>query len=501
MSGLRGGRRHGGARETARDSGTGDGRRVVVTMAYHDWQFDVRRALIGGAKVIVMACGARSGKDRGGNMMGLELMHRKAAARLEAEKRGAQRMIPRVNCWMVAPTDKLWQQNWDEFLAFIPPVLIVEKNKQAGLIRLRGDIVIKFKSADRPEMLVSEGLDFLIVTEASRVRDGKVWYESLLPRLSSPGRDGVAMLNGTPKVGKGHWYRQVWEKAKAFEEQFYRKHGTLDGCSMRQWKLPSSCNPEMTESVLRELQAQMTDRAFRSEILAEWPDEDEKPFRDSDIDAMDVTSGITESGVVPEKPARGYVKALDIARRKDETFCVCGVPGVGTVEGRDLGEEFHPAEVVDGFRLVGKRLSYQIAKCVEMEKRYPGEWIVDGTGTGGQYFIDQMREAMPGVRVTDFHFGYDSKVELCEGLEYGVEKRGLVIRRDLCGAKLTDELKRQLSIFECEITDKNRLNYHGPGGKEDDGTIALGLFWSKVQYRGARVDNFNHAELLAKIFG
>lgn len=499
MSVSRGGRRHGGEREQAVDSGTGNGKRAVVRMRYHEWQMGVRRALINGARLVVLACGARSGKDRAGNMMGMELMIRKAAARVEAERRGADRMIPRVNAWMVAPTDKLWQQNWDEFLAFIPPVLIVEKNKQAGLIRLRGDICIKFKSADRPEMLVSEGLDFLIVTEASRVRDGKVWYESLLPRLSSPGRDGVALLNGTPKCGKGHWYYKVWELARNTEAAWLKKHGKLDGCQMRQWKLPSSCNPEMTPSVLADLKSQMTERAYRCEIMAEFPDEDEKPFRDGDINRL-VVDSITggperdSSGRIPPPPG-GWVKSLDIARRKDATFGFAG--GKWDGEG-DVGLP----QVVDGFRIVGKRLSRQIQACVEFEEKYPGGiWIVDGTGTGGDYFIDALREAIPGSRIIDFNFSYDTKVDLCEGLEFGVENRGFLLRRDLMGAEMAGIVTGQLSVFECEVTDKNKLDYHGPGGKDDDGVMSLGMWWTRMQFRRRVNNDYDAIEgLLVQIF-
>lgn len=496
---LRGGRRHGGARETVGGSG-GGGQTVVVPMQYHAWQMDVRRALINGAKIVVLACGARSGKDRAGNMMGIELMLRKCAARLDAEAEGAQRQIPRVNAWMVAPTDKLWQQNWDEFLAFIPPVLIIEKSKQAGIIRLRGDICIKFKSADRPEMLVSEGLDFLIVTEASRVRDGRVWYESLLPRLSSPGRDGIALLNGTPISGKGHWYSKVQELAFKTQRVWASTHDNLDGCSMRIWRLPSSCNPEMTPAIIADLRTQMTERAFRCEIMAEPPDEDEKPFRDSDINALDVRG----DGVMPVKPERrGYLKSIDIARKKDGTVCLVWVPGD---DGAGSGGVATPAQVVDGFALVNKRLPYQIDKCVEMEKKYPGEWIVDATANGGQFFIDQLREALgPGVRIHDYNFGYDSKVELCEGLEYGIEKQGageamFVLRRDLLGDRLTDLIKHQLSVFECEITDKHKLDYHGPGGREDDAVMSLGLGWSIMQVRKRRVDTFDLEAFLIQQF-
>lgn len=478
MGVTRGGRFHGGAKE--RDSA----RVIRVGLKYLPWQKEVRRALIDGAGIIVLACGARSGKDRFGNQIGLELFYRKAAQRLEMEARGGERMIPRVNAWMVAPTEKLWQQNWDEFLAFIPPRLILERNKQAGLIRLRGDIAIKFKSADRPETLVSEGLDFLIVTEASRTRDNRVWYESLRPRLSSPGRDGVAILNGTPICGKGHWYRQLWDKAVETERKAI-KAGDIRRSRMRQWNLPTWCNPQIPASAIADLKNEMTERTFKCEIAAEWPDEDEKPFRDSDIAKL-VLKG---NGEMPPVGS-GFVKGLDIARKHDETFCVVGTE-------RDGADR--PAHVVDGFRLKNKRLPSQIRKCIEFEEKYPGMWVIDSTGTGGGYFVDQLRDAMPGVRIIEYPFTYDSKLDLVDGLKYAVETGGLALRSDLMAPGMCEELQRQLSVYECSVTDKNKLDYHGPGGREDDGVIALGLFWSRVAHK--RVNKLDKTRFLVTLFG
>lgn len=443
----------------------------TVTLKYLPWQMECRDALLAGCQFQVLACGARSGKDRYSANAMVEFPLRLCMERIEGEKRGEIKLVPRVNCWIVAPTKKLFAQCWDELKEVLPARLIVRENKQDGEIRLRGDISYKFKSADRAETLVGEGVDYLWMTEASRIRDGNAWNESLQARLQSPGRGpggrgGVAMINGTPRNGKSHWYRQLWEQARACK----------DG-SKREWNLPTTCNPEMVDRIAT-LVDMMPQRLLDTEIYAIWPDDDSKPFRDADVDAMIVDSG--------EPPTRPFQKGLDVARRQDETF---GIVGSGR-------------EVVDGFRLKKKKLGDQVRHCQRIEEKYPGKWHVDATNNGGDFFWDALGDAIGSRNSVD---GYDfhgaRKVDLIDGLIYGIEQGQIKLRRDLMPADVLDELVWQLKNFECDLNDDGTVDYHGPGGRRDDGVIALALWWFKVQFGGRRVDTFDYMDLLMAIHG
>lgn len=457
-------------------------RTVVVRLPYLPWQKDVRRAVLGKpegngarkhdgkAKILVLACGARCGKDRVSTQLIFEVAVRTALNRLEVERStGQSPLIPRVNVWVVAPNKRLLSQNWDEFKAWIPAALILRENKEEGEIRIKGDIAFKFKSADNPETLVSEGVDFLLVTEASRIGSGQAWEESLLPRLSSPGRIGIAFINGTPKVGKGHWYRKLWDKARKC------KDGT-----MREWNLPSSANPDMIAEIPK-LRLQMPEKQFKYEIMAQWPDDDDMPFKPDDVDAL-----VVDSGIEPEGP---YYKGIDIARKHDATYITAWSFNGGV------------KQVVYGFKMKRKSLPNQIAQCAEIEKMYPGHWVLDSTNNGGQFFYDAMREALPSEsKVYDYDFHGDRKVDLFDGLVMGVEQGQFVIRRDLVGDEITEDLTNQLKEFEAEQTDKGKIDYHGPGGENDDGVAGLALGWVRLQFQ-RRVDTFNYRGYLESLFG
>lgn len=443
-----------------------------LRLRYLPWQLEVRRALrCEGCTTAVLACGARIGKDRGTNQLLVELPLSTALERSRPGSLGHD-LIPRVNCWLAAPTSKLYQQNWQELNELLPRELVLSRNKQRGEILLRGGVRYAFKSTDTPENLVAEGLDYLAITEAGRVRSNVAWQESLLPRLSSPGRLGVAIVNGTPRNGKRHWYRQLWEKARACED------GT-----MRQWNLPTSANPLMTRATLAKLMSAMPERMYRSEILAIWPDEDEKPFRDSDIEAL--FCGGDARGPDARPP---YVTAIDVARCRDETFATRWALGGGT------------AEVVAGLRMRQKRLPHQIERASAFFSEAPGKLILDSTANGGEFFADDMERALPGVRARRYDFHGGRKEDLFDALVVAVERRLFRIRRDLMGSEVADELKAQLELFESEITDDGRIDYHGPDGNRDDGVTSLALGWHEVGYRANGAPAFDYEAMLGNIF-
>ena len=63
--------------------------------------------------------------------------------------------------------------------------------------------MVEGRSADNPNSLLGEGLDWLIVDEAARLRE-ELWEQHLSQRLVD--RDGWALLISTPR-GPGWFYR------------------------------------------------------------------------------------------------------------------------------------------------------------------------------------------------------------------------------------------------------------------------------------------------------
>src|SRR5262245_57579200 len=136
----------------------------------------------------VLACGVRWGKTRCAAMEGL------AAAMQPAE---------RSMGWVVAPTYDLADKVFREIVIIAAEKLrhrietlkehekrLVLRNMGGGLSEIRG------KSSDNPVSLLGEGLDFVIVDEAARMKP-QIWENHLSQRLID--KQGWALLISTPK--------------------------------------------------------------------------------------------------------------------------------------------------------------------------------------------------------------------------------------------------------------------------------------------------------------
>lgn len=453
------------------ESGGDDGateRVEIVRLVYLPWQREVRNALLRGVKTVVMANGARSGKGRVSANLMLEFPLRCALAR----QRRKIRLVPRVNNWVVAPTQKYFRQSWDELNDVIPSSMIVKRNYSDKLIVLRGDIQYKFKSAYDSKSLVAEGIDYLWFTEASREMDPVAWQESLLPRLYSPGRMGVAIVEGTPRNRRGHWFRQLFDLAANGNDP-----------SMAAWNLPTTCNPLMGAGAIAALAKRMPKRLFNTEILAIWPGDDDVPFRDLDLRHVFVGG----NGQMPKGP---FINAIDIARYRNETW-------ISAMTLDDI------PQVVWCRRMVNMKVQKQIDEIEKFNLRFPGPLIFDSTNTGGAYFQDLLEERMKRrcVRVTGYDFHGSRKEDLCDGLVYGVENHAFIVRTDLLKEEDHTELLEQFRLFECDIDEENNVDYHGPGGERDDGVISVGLAWYKAQFTPRnRVNTFNFRAVLRHFF-
>lgn len=458
----------------------------IIRMRYLEWQKEVRRAIQHEfAKIIWLPTAARAGKDRMSAMLVAELSIDLCLKRNNYElENGSLGLVPLVNVWVVAPTRALFKQCWSELLDYIPKSLIVEYRREE-FIGLRGGISISFKSADHPEKLVSEGVDILWVTEASRIRSELVWFESLIPRLASPGRLGVALINGSPRNGKRHWYRRGCDNAeRLIREAKIESSSTGKPVWSRErvWQLPMSVNPLMIDK-LPMLRESMPKRLFDSECLGLWPDDEEKPFRTSDVDSLLVDGG-------GKAPAGPFKISIDVARTKNFTFAcrwAAGIPGEDGSPGRP--------QIVDAMGLREMRSHQQVLKLVQFIKKGPGEVMVDKTGAFGMTMQESLEREL-GSKVLGYDFHGSKKEALVEGLILAVEQGSFEIRTDLVDEKWVKEIVDEFEAFECEIRDNGTVDYHG---EPDDAIMSMGIGWYQCQH-GFSVSNFDWQDYLGAIF-
>jgi len=209
------------------------------------------------ARFRVLACGARWGKDRASvNELN------KTITRLAEDPTRDQRLIPRIHCWLVAPNFPLSKQLWRELLFFTPPELIESINKTERTITWKpqyGGAVIEIKSADNPDELVSVGLDVVVITECGLVAQS-TWEDSLRPRLSSPGRAGLAILNGTPRgmyiaPNEKHWFYVAFLNGKDPSKPEWES-----------WNFPTWSNPYISKEEIALMKRDMEPRLYDQNI-------------------------------------------------------------------------------------------------------------------------------------------------------------------------------------------------------------------------------------------
>lgn len=451
----------------------------TVYHRYLPWQKEPRAAIWEGTKFLWFPTAARAGKDRFGAMVTCEVAEYLNLLREEEEKDPrVTPLVPRVNVWIVAPTKNLYGQNWEEINEYIPQSQVLRANRNDGIIELRGGVHFKFKTADDPTRLVAEGVDILLFTEASRCRSELVWNESLVPRLLSPERFGLAIINGTPRNGKRHWYRVACEKAKA-HEKLARENGEIP--RERVWQHPTWINPLMADKI-EIFRQTMPAHLFRSEIAGLWPDEDAKPFRDSDMDAIKSFGG--------PKPSGPYKVAIDVARFKNWTAATAWDPGAYDSDGNQARPQ-----CVAAMGLRNMRTASQVAKLKEFCKKYPGQVIVDNTGAHGATFKEALEDALhQPIDGYDFH-GHKKEI-LIENYMLAVENRSFIYREDLIEEQWMKEIMDEHDGFECEIDDDGTIDYFG---EPDDFVISGALGWHLCQY-GYGVSTFDHKQYLRRFF-
>src|SRR5262249_38311281 len=125
--------------------------------------------------------------------------------------------------------------------------LIHVRNMAGGISEIRA------KSADNPVSLLGEGLDWLIVDEASRLRPD-IWQAHLSQRLVD--KKGWAMLISTPP------------RQGCFYELFRAGRGT--GPDTKSWNFPSWTNPTLDRDLIEQERLRLPERVFRQEYGAEF---------------------------------------------------------------------------------------------------------------------------------------------------------------------------------------------------------------------------------------
>ncbi|MBT6821550.1 hypothetical protein HOA56_03935, partial [archaeon] len=355
---------------------------------------------------------------------------------LLASRECMSRMIaPNQLVWIVAPTYELTRKVFREvywgFHKYIPHWVSKSSDSELKIELLNGSSV-QCKSADNPVSLIGEGVNFLIIDEASRISEN-VWTEALRPTLTDT--EGDTLLISTPHGM--NWFHSMFVRGKSKDEIDYES-----------WLFPSSANPYLKEEEIAEAKRTLPERVFRQEYLAEFQTGAGAVFRN----IKNCIKGRLEQ---PHHTAK-YVIGVDLGRLVD--FTVIAV--LRCEEGH-----FHLC-FMDRFNKIDWGL--QKARIKSIAKRYNDNvCVIDSTGVGDAVFDDIAKENVNAV-------GFKIKSNLVKNML--VEKLAIAIENEEISFPNIPELVHELEAFSYTHSEKTGVTrYNAPSGLHDDCVIALAL--------------------------
>ena len=367
------------------------------------------------ARFRVLACGRRWGKSRLGALLCI-------SAALE-----------RGRAWWVSPNYPMSAIGWREIKALavqIPGVTVRESDR---MVLMPGGGYIQIKSADNPNSLRGEGLDFLVMDECA-FTDGEAWREALRPTLAD--RKGRALFISTPK-GR-NWF---WELYLA---------GMAGRDDTKAWTFPTTDNPFIDPAEVEAARKSLPEIIYRQEFLAEFVDSEGAVFRR-------VQDAARLHPLDRAIDGRQYVAAVDPASATDYTaVCVLDVESKQQVYLDRFNRVDYPA-LED--RLAAVYTRFRIDRM-----------RVEGNSIGAPVF-DHL--AARGLRVEAFTTTNATKATIIQQLMAAFEHEQIAV--------LDDPVQTgELLSYESRKTASGAITYNAPAGMHDDTVMAMAMAWDMV---------------------
>lgn len=301
------------------------------------------------SRFIVAVCGRRFGKS--------------LLAAKEAEVRLVQ---PNKRIWVVAPTydltDKVFREVWKTFVIDHRGIDIAKKSEHEHYIRFKNGSEIIGKSADNPDSLIGEGVDYLIIDEAAKIKR-IIWEKYLRPTLSDKTRDGEALFITTPEGT--NWFYKLYRLGKNDKYPDWRS-----------FRCPTSSNPHIKPEEIEFARQTLTNEIFMQEYLAEFATFAGKVYKEfnHDVHVIDVTKMPLEFSEV--------FTALDFGFVNETAILVIGVND----------SRFY---VLDEIYRAGLNESDTVTCYNDLKKKHPK--IKYGYGDHDQSKLNALNNASAGI--------------------------------------------------------------------------------------------------------
>lgn len=327
--------------------------------------------------------------------------------------------------WWISPTYKMSNVGWRplrQIAVRIPGAVIRKQEKE---IVLPGGGTVSVRSADNPDSLRGEGLDFVVMDEAAYISPD-AWGEAIRPALSD--RQGRALFISTPR-GR-NWFWDIHRKGDSDPD-------------WTSFTYPTSSNPFIPPGEIDAVKAELPEIIFRQEYLAEFVDSEGAVFR-----------RVHDAAILQplDVPIEGhqYSAGVDVASSVDYT--VITVMDVNT----------HEMVFMDRFNRVDFPTLED--RLLSTYNRWKLDGMVVEANSIGQGVIDHLREN--DLNIIAFTTTSTSKQDIIQRLQ-SVLEHGLI--------KILDNriLIGELLSYECKRTNSGNFTYSAPEGQHDDTVMSL----------------------------
>lgn len=335
--------------------------------------------------------------------------------------------------WWVSPTYKMSNVGWrpiKQIASQVPGAIVRKVEKD---VVFPGGGMIGVRSADNPDSLRGEGLDFLVMDEAAYIQR-EAWTEALRPSLSD--RLGRALFISTPRGRNWFW------------EQYQR--GITGADDYAAFQYPTSANPYIRKSEIEAARSELPELIFRQEYLAEFIDDSGSVFR-----------RVQEAARVEELtdpiPGRQYSAGVDVAASVDYTV-------ISVMD--DMSKEL---VYLDRFNRVDYNLL--IDRLESVYKRWGLRTMKVESNSIGQPVIDALKGR--GLAIIPFMTTSSTKQILIQNLQAAFENGaiGIINNPVLIGELLSFESKRNAS---------GSFSYSAVPGSHDDCVMSLAIAWDAI---------------------
>lgn len=203
---------------------------IRIRVKLHPAQLEVWES---DARFKVVACGRRFGKT----FLAVNMLIAKAAKN------------PGSICWWVAPQLNQTDVAFRFFKEAMPSAHVsINKTKKEAVLWNKSLVV--FKTADNPDALRSEGLDFVALDEAA-YQKSDVWPAAIRPALAD--KKGEAVLIGT------------FDGENYFYDLYVRGQNREEYKEWESWRFPSSANPFLDPAEIDEARCTTPEAEFEQE--------------------------------------------------------------------------------------------------------------------------------------------------------------------------------------------------------------------------------------------